>query len=250
MRLALIADIHANLHALEAVLDAIAALGPDRVVCLGDLVGYNAEPGACVARVRSVADVVVAGNHDRAAVGDEVYAGTNAAARSVIAWTRAQLDEAATSFLRGLPGIIEDRAAGFTAVHGCYLNDAHTHGYVTSTMVDANLRVLEAHRAGTRVGFCGHTHVPMIAWAVADRRDERRLDAPARWPRDVGAVLVNPGSVGQPRDGDPRAAFAIVDLDDRRAEIRRVAYDVEGAAHAIARAGLPGALGERLREGR
>jgi predicted phosphodiesterase len=248
MRIAVIADIHANLLALDAVLEEAAGMRPDRVVCLGDLVGYNAEPRGCIARVRATAHVIVAGNHDRDAAGADAHPGTEGTARAAQRWTRERLDLDDLAFLQGLPRLIDDAELGVVAVHGCWLNDVHTYGYATGTMLEANL-VAIAERSGQHVGLCGHTHMPMVGWLGRDGCHEIRTTS-ARWPSAASAVLINPGSVGQPRDGDPRASFAMVDVALRSVEIHRVAYDVARAAQAVVDAGLPPSLAARLLEGR
>lgn len=249
MRVAILADVHANLAALEAVLEAIERERPDRVLCLGDVVGYNAEPEACIRLVRERCDAVVVGNHDRAAAGDPAGMGTNSAARQALAWTGARLDDDTRRWLLALPNHRVDES-GVVMAHGCYLNDAYYTGYATSTMLEANLRAV-ADRAGwPRLASCGHTHTPMCGWLDDEGVHEPDVSSPVRWPEEAAAVLVNPGAVGQPRDGDPRAAFALVDTDARRFRVERVAYDVERTAAANARAGLPASLSDRLKEGR
>ena len=249
MRLAVIADVHANAPALEAVLEAVTDLRPDRLVCLGDLVGYNAEPAPCVARVRALADVVVAGNHDIDCLRVEAAEGTSPTARRVQAWTRAQLSVTDTDWLGRLPSLHVD-PMGFVAVHGCYLNSTYHTGYVTGTMLEANLRAVVARPEWPRLALCGHTHVPLLGWLSGSRCEEPPFRGTLKWPADADAVLVNPGSVGQPRDGDTRASFVLLDLEERTAELRRVAYDVEKTVAALRAAGLPPELGNRLREGR
>lgn len=250
MRLAVIADVHANAPALDAVLAAVAAEKADRVVCLGDLVGYHADPERVVAHVRGSCDVVVAGNHDRDVTAGAPVPGTGGLAQAVQEWTRARLAPEDVSYLAGLPSHVID-ASGFVAAHGAYLSDVFVNGYVTSTMLEKNLLALSRRDGWPRVALCGHTHVPMCGWLGADGST---VEAPFRdeatWPASAKSVLVNPGSVGQPRDGDPRAAFAIVDLARRTATVRRVAYDVERTVARLAAEGLPAVLGERLREGR
>lgn len=248
MRVAVLADIHANLPALRAVLAEAARLGAEHTVCLGDLVGYNAQPGECVELVRAEVPLVVAGNHDRAVSGAPSAAGTNQIARQVIDWTRQQLDADSLRYLAALPNSAID-PSGLLCVHGCFLNTKHFTGYVTGTMLEANLRVV-VERADARIALCGHTHIPMCGWLVRDECVEHRLTEPAVWPANADAVLVNPGAVGQPRDGDPRAAFALLDTAARRVEVFRVPYNIEQAASAITRAGLPAVLADRLRAGR
>lgn len=248
MRLGVIADVHANEHALEDCLHALDRRGVDRVVCLGDVVGYNARPRECVALLRERGIETVRGNHDHDAASADAGIGTTTPARQALAWTRAELGEQDRRWLGGLPTHVVVDPPGVILAHGCFLNDVFFHGYVTSTMVEANLRAVAERPEWPAVAMCGHTHVPRCAWLAADLVDDRASDA--TWPRSARAVLVNPGSVGQPRDGDPRACCAIVDLEARRVELVRVAYDVDAAVAAIRAAGLPDELGHRLREGR
>jgi len=252
MRLAVIADLHANVQALDAVAAEIERRAVDRVVCLGDLVGYHANPVETIARVRELATDVIAGNHDREAssqrVSSENPGGTTAPARVALEWTRARLGPSELDYLSALPSrLIRD--GSWVAVHGCYLNDVHVTGYVTETMLEENLRVVASKPELPKLAFCGHTHVPMLGVLEVDVRSTR-LDAPFRWPASARAVLVNPGSVGQPRDGDVRASFVVVDLEERIVTPVRVAYDVEAAARAVETAGLPAVFAERLRAGR
>lgn len=250
MRIALISDLHGNFAALETVLEALDAVSPERIVCLGDVVGYNAEPHRCIDRLRSRSLVTVMGNHDADALApDSVAAGSRATTRRAAAWTREQLDAEDRRFLASLPNRHLD-PAGLIAVHGCYLNEHHVTGYVTSTMLPDNLAAVAARPGGPRIACCGHTHVPMCGWLEDGRCSEPPPRASVRWPAAARAVLVNPGSVGQPRDGDPRAAFALIDLAARTVEFHRLPYDIEATVEANRRAGLPAELGERLREGR
>ncbi|HEX7809543.1 MAG TPA: metallophosphoesterase family protein [Thermoanaerobaculia bacterium] len=248
MRIAAIADVHANLAALEAVLQRIDRIGVDAILCLGDTIGYQAEPAQAFDLVMQRATYVVAGNHDVDISAGREIAGTNGTARLVQEWTRDQLDAARLDALCALPHSI-DIADAFTARHGSFLGNDPTTGYVTSTMVEENLAAIAA---GPRnVAFCGHTHVPMIAWLAEEKCGEPRVrEGEIEWPERAEAVLINPGAVGQPRDRDPRAAFAIVDFERRTAAWHRVPYEIARTASAIHRAGLPAALVERLMEGR
>lgn len=247
MRIAVIADVHSNLPALTAVLDAIAEHAVDITICLGDLVGYNAEPGPCIERVREACDVVVAGNHDRDCLHTP-QAGTGKSARLALDWTRDQLDASQREYLAALPALaMADR---WVAAHGSYLSDIYVSGYVTSTMLEKNLMAIAAREAWPTLALCGHTHVPLLGWWNGVTVHEDNMRAPAHWPRDARSVLVNPGSVGQPRDGDPRAAFAVIDFEARRVESHRVEYDIDATCAAIERAGLPLEHAARLREGR
>ncbi|MEW6128326.1 MAG: metallophosphoesterase family protein [Acidobacteriota bacterium] len=249
MRIAILADVHANLSALETVFDAISHLGIDRMVCLGDLVGYNAEPAQCIHLIRTRCQIVVAGNHDHDVAGISQAPGTHSTAHLIQAWTRSQLSSDDRAYLANLPNRIID-PEGFVAVHGCYLNDTHITGYVTGTMLEANLNAILAREGWPHIGLCGHTHTPMVGWLDQGKIVECKPDKTLNWPASARAVLINPGSVGQPRDGDSRAAFAIIDIAARQVEIHRVAYDIEATAKSIANACLPGTLAERLREGR
>jgi predicted phosphodiesterase len=249
VRIALFSDVHGNLAALEAVLGAVAAAAPDRVLCLGDVVGYYPDPAACIARVREAAHATVAGNHDVDTLREEAAPGSSDLARRVQAWTRERLGEADRRWLAGLPARWLD-PAGLVAVHGCYLNETHTTGYVTSTMLPKNLAAVAAREGWPRVACCGHTHAPMVGWLDGGGCHEPRPQGTLVWPAAAAAVLINPGAVGQPRDGDPRASWALVDLAARTVEVRRVPYDLERTLAALSRAGLPEALAERLRAGR
>ena len=246
MRLAVFADVHANLAALEAVLDDIDSRGVDLRVCLGDVVGYNAQPRECLALVRERVEHVVAGNHDLSACSDHRAPGTHRTAREIQEWTAEQLRESDKEWLRGLPRRVE--GADWMGVHGCYLNDFHVEGYVTRTMVPANLEAIAANPGWPNLGFCGHTHIPVTAYSRLGSVVEMSVPR-MRWPAEFDAVLVNPGAVGQPRDGDWRASYAIVDTEQRTVENIRLRYDLEATLRAIEAAGLPGAVGERLEKG-
>jgi predicted phosphodiesterase len=248
MRIAVIADVHSNVHALRSVLDALERHTFDLLIVLGDLVGYNAFPKETIELIRSCADAVVAGNHDVETVSGSDTAGTTSNARSARTWTRDELDEGALAYLRSLPNkhVVAD---AFVAVHGCYLNDHHVNGYVSTTMLEKNLRAVAANPRFPRVAFCGHTHAPLAGILRRGEVEETRLHEPLHWSASAEAVLLNPGAVGQPRDGDPRSAYAIVDFEKRCAEVFRVAYDVKAAASAVLDAGLPPRLAKRLEEG-
>lgn len=249
MRLAVISDVHSNLAALEAVAQDIRQEAPDAVVCLGDLVGYNAEPGETLALLRSMTRLIVVGNHDRDATRGGAGPGTHTAARTVQEWTSERLTVSERAFLTGLPSILVEPDE-FVAVHGCYLNDSHYKGYVTSTMLEANLTRIASRSDWPRLAFCGHTHVPLSGWLRRGVTAEIPGASLVEWPRDAESILVNPGAVGQPRDGDPRAAYSIVDTRARTARVKRVPYDVGRTFEQIRLAGLPSELGDRLREGR
>lgn len=243
MRYLILSDIHANLDALEAVLET--ADGWDRVLVLGDLVGYGADPNAVIDRVRALEPVaVIRGNHDKAACGLDDGGSFNHVARVAAAWTQAQLTGANREYLRQLPSGPTEIDATLEVCHGAPFDEDH---YIFDAY-DAQ-RAFE--HASRRVCVFGHTHLPVVfrlkgsemAAAVPEAETQGLELEPET------AYLLNPGSVGQPRDGDPRAAFAIYEAE-QAFEFRRVSYDVERAQRRIAAAGLPQALANRLGIGR
>ena len=240
MRVAVLSDIHANLVALDAVLATVGAV--DAVWHLGDVVGYGPDPDGVVERLRGLAAVGVAGNHDLAAVGGDQIAWFNPDARAAMEWTRRRISPETKRWLADLPA--RYRAADFSLVHGSERDPVWE--YVTSVPVArANLAVLQ-----TRFGLHGHTHLPM-AWAERDGRVKAISPGPdSTFQLTADRALLNPGSVGQPRDGDPRAAWLELDTDESTARYHRIPYDAVAAGAAILDAGLPTALAERLQIGR
>lgn len=244
LRYLILSDIHANIDALDAVLEA-AADEWDRVVVLGDLVGYGAEPNAVIDRVLELAPVaIIRGNHDKAACGLDTGENFNQVARYAAAWTQEQLTPEHRDFLRDLPHGPTEIDERLEICHGAPFDEDH---YIFDA-VDAQ----HALDAATRpVCVFGHTHLPVIFSAVgaqlmADVPDD---DLPSLTLQADARYLINPGSVGQPRDGDPRAAFALY-LSDGVMIFRRVEYNVSEAQRRISAAGLPQALANRLAIGR
>ena len=239
MRVAVVSDIHANLVALDAVL---AAAGPvDRVWHLGDVVGYGPDPDGVVARLTERDAFGVRGNHDAAACGGDEIDWFNPEAREALEWTRRKISPRTRAWLEALP---ERRSEGdFTLVHGSPRDPLWE--YITSVAVArANLAALD-----TRIGLHGHTHVP-IAFRDEDGRIEAISPAPdSQLSLDERQVLLNPGSVGQPRDGDPRAGWMVIDTDTGRCSWHRVAYDIAAVQEAMTAAGLPARLIGRLTYG-
>lgn len=242
MQIALISDIHANRQALEAVLADIATTGAVETWCLGDLVGYGAEPDACVELTREHAAICLSGNHDLAVTGelplDEFSRGAEIAAR----WTQEVMDPANVAWLRGLQPLDEDRSIGL--YHGSPRDPVWE--YVLSSLLAELCLDAQSHR----ICAVGHSHV---ALSFVRRDGELATGEPRRDGDELdlseGEWLLNPGSVGQPRDGDRRAAWMLLDLDARTASWRRVDYDVGAAAAAIRAARLPDSLAERLSYG-
>jgi predicted phosphodiesterase len=236
MRIAVLSDIHANLPALDAVLGALGTV--DAIWHLGDVVGYGPEPDAVVARLTEVKATGVRGNHDAAACGGREIEWFNPEARAAMEWTRTAIADETRDRLAAL----EDRHVDgeFTLVHGSPRDP--TWEYITSVPVArANLAALT-----TRYGLHGHTHIP-----VAFREDDGRVEAITPGAGSVLAIderrlLLNPGSVGQPRDGDPAASWMVIDDDAGTCTWHRVGYDIRGVQDAMARAGLPARLAERL----
>jgi diadenosine tetraphosphatase ApaH/serine/threonine PP2A family protein phosphatase len=239
MRIAVLSDIHGNIAALDAVL---AAAGPvDGVWHLGDVVGYGPEPDAVVARLAALGAVGVRGNHDAAACGGSEIEWFNPDARRAMEWTRTRIEPGTREWLDGLP---ERRIVGrCTLVHGSCREPIWE--YVTSIPVArANFAVLT-----TPICLHGHTHIP-AAFLEEDGRVE--LMAPGDGSRLAlrgRRALLNPGSVGQPRDGDPRAAFMLLDPEAGVATWHRVAYDVDAVQAEMRDAGLPPPLAARLSMG-
>jgi len=239
MRVAVLSDIHANVTALDAVLASVPSV--DEVWHLGDVVGYGPEPDAVVARLRGAGAIGVRGNHDAAAVGGIEIQAFNVDARTAMEWTRSVIGEDARSWLRALPERLE--RADFTLVHGSPRDP--TWEYVTSTPVArAGMSTMS-----TRFGLHGHTHVP-IAYVEQDGRLETMSPGNgSTLTFDDRRVLLNPGSVGQPRDGIPASSWLLLDTDACSATWRRTAYDVAAVQAAMVAAGLPDRLVTRLAHG-
>ena len=240
MRVAVISDVHGNARALEAVLAELEHDRPDAIWCLGDTVGYGPQPNECCDRVNADADLCLVGNHDLVVLGELTVSDFNDEAAAAALWTADQLTEASREFLAALKPT--GGADGVGLYHGSARDPVWE--YVLSE---------EAARATFSLApeqliLVGHSHV-----ALALTQDGRRVAgglAPAGTELELaGRWLLNPGSVGQPRDGDPRAAWLLLDLDKRFASFRRVAYPVEKTQAEIREAGLPALLGARLTRG-
>lgn len=240
MRIALFGDIHANLEALEAVLADADAQGCDFYICMGDVVGYNADPVACLERVRAMECPVVKGNHDEDASGSHSLDAMNPVAAAALMWTRGHLDDEQRTWLRRLRMVrqIED----FTVVHST-LDQPANWNYVTNKF-DA---MSNFSYQFTQVCFHGHTHVPRV-FVKSSKVQEEPAESLAI--EENAKYFINVGSVGQPRDGDWRACYAIYDLEHHLVVFRRVEYDLALTQRKILDAGLPPLLAERLAEGR
>jgi diadenosine tetraphosphatase ApaH/serine/threonine PP2A family protein phosphatase len=247
MRYLVLSDLHANLEAFDAVLAAAAALTYDRLLVLGDLVGYGADPNAVVERVRALnPDRLIRGNHDKVGAGVETPEGFNAVARNAILWTYGALTPGNREWLAALP-------AGPVAVDDL-IQICHGTPFDEDAYVFDDLDALRAmHSAQRPLCLFGHTHVQVGYALDGDQFKVTTIDETR--PLRIGVEgsecqLVNPGSVGQPRDGDPRAGFAIVDTDRAEVMLYRTEYAVEAAQAKILAEGLPEILAERLALGR
>ncbi len=240
--IAVISDIHANLEALEAVLADAAREGAKRIICLGDVVGYGADPNRCVELVHEKAAVTVIGNHDAAILDEQGADNFNYVARAAIVWTREQLTPENLEILRGLP--VEHVEGGARFVHSS--PDSPLDWNYVLTESDARAAF---DSFGEAICFIGHSHVPARVILNADGTIEVVHEMDFRVPED-GRSLVNVGSVGQPRDGNPHASYALFDAASRRVIAKRVEYDRVAAAAKIMDAGLPDVLARRLALGR
>ena len=240
MRFAIFGDIHANLEAFEAVLADAKDLGCSRCVCLGDIVGYNASPNECIGLVQSLGCPVVKGNHDDYASTLSPLDDFNPLAEAAILWTREKLSPKEKRWLLELPLVtsVED----FTIVHA-NLDDPAGWGYVLNQL-DAAASF--SHQE-TKICFFGHTHVPRLYV-----RDKSVIGLPLTTLRCESQKIyfVNVGSVGQPRDGDWRAAYVVFDSEAEEITLRRLHYDIAQTQEKILEAGLPFKLAERLLFGR
>jgi predicted phosphodiesterase len=240
MRVAVISDIHANLHALEAVAEAVERETLDEVWCLGDLVGYGPQPNGCCTWAAEHTQLCLVGNHDLGVLGTLDLAEFSDEAAAAAVWTREVLTDEGREYLAGLEPHAEREGVGL--YHGSPRDPVWEYVLTREAARDA------IRDAATEVTIVGHSHVPL---AIADGRGETGGHAPDGTEIDFadGRWLLNPGSVGQPRDGDPTAAWLLLDLEARRAWFRRVPYDVARTQGEIREHGLPDALAERLAYG-
>jgi len=239
MRVLIISDIHANLVALEAVL---ADAGPyDAAWCLGDLVGYGPNPNECVARVRALPGLIcLLGNHDQAVLGDIDLRVFNGDARAAISWTQQTITPPTRDFLRSL--LPECVYQDFTLVH------ASPRQPIWEYILDADIAYNNFPYIATPYCLVGHTHQPVIFHQVAPGGEVLEEDPDYLAPRPLARqrLIINPGSVGQPRDNNPDAAYAVLDVEAEVWEYRRAAYDIAATQDRLRKAGLPERLAARL----
>jgi predicted phosphodiesterase len=240
MKFAIIADIHGNLEAFQAVLEDIQKQRCTHYACIGDVVGYNANPKECLDTIRKMNMPCVKGNHDEYCSTDEATEGFNPAAAEAVNWTRKQLTLEDRAWLRDLKYV--RMVTSFTIVHAT-LDGPQRWGYVFDKLAAAASFTYQ----NTPVCFFGHTHVP-----VAFMRDSMvRGGTYSKFKVEPGKkYFVNVGAVGQPRDGNPKAAYVVYDMAEGTIELRRLDYDIETAQKKILAAGLPERLAERLSYGK
>ncbi|MBI3998849.1 MAG: metallophosphoesterase family protein [Armatimonadetes bacterium] len=243
MRLAVLSDIHANLEALEAVLAHLEAQSHDALVCLGDFVGYGPDPNECIDRLKGQLRAAVVGNHDLAAIGARPIDDFNLFAQEAVLWTRQVLTNTSRDYLAALP----ERAdvEGLLLVHGSPRMPAEE--YILDTRTARASFVAD----GFRIALVGHTHQPALFIERNHRVSARGLLPEVSVPLPPShRYIVNVGSVGQPRDGDPRASYAIVETEAPSVTLHRVPYPYTQTQGKMQAAGLPVLLGERLALGR
>lgn len=241
MRYGVLADIHSNDDALKAVLNALRKEKIDKYVCVGDIVGYGAEPAQCVTTIKRLCCACVAGNHDFATIEKTNVELFNAYAKQATYWTRERLKPQHKQYLEGLK-LVEDVDKLFTLVHGTLYSPALFEYIQTTFDAYLSFQVLERPLC-----FVGHSHVPISFFL--DDGVTYSVDPVVELKPGMKAI-VNVGSIGQPRDENPDAAYAIYDSEKNVVWIKRIPYDIDKAVRKIKEAGLPEILGERLRVGR
>lgn len=238
MRYGIFGDVHSNLEALDAVINVYKKESIDIYMCVGDVVGYAADPKECIEKVKSLAMVTVAGNHDWAAVNLFSPETFNPFAKEAILWTRKQLDDGEKDFLETLKLVHKNE--NLTLVHGT-LDSPRDFNYMT----DGYIAEESFRRMETNICFIGHTHLAGVYIKEGNDRISYRLD-PSFGIKPENKYIINVGSVGQPRDSNHKAAYCIYDSDKKEVQIKRVEYDSKTARKKIIEAGLPIFLGDRL----
>ena len=242
MRILVISDIHANLVALETVLADASAF--DELWCLGDLVGYGPNPNECVERIQDYSHICLVGNHDWAALGKLDLRNFNIDARNANLWTQSQLSPAVREFLDQCPTYVQQ--GDFHLAH------ASPREPVWEYVLEANVAYANFAHFSAQVCLVGHTHVPIV-FELDEQQERCKISLspfPNPLPLDQARLLINPGSVGQPRDGDPRSGYMIIDTERMTGEFRRVPYPVEITQERMRARNLPHRLIDRLKLGR
>ncbi|MBN1797246.1 MAG: metallophosphoesterase family protein [Spirochaetales bacterium] len=240
MRYAIISDIHANSEALVTVQRALSRLYVDKIICLGDIVGYNADPDFCVKRVCNFADFVIRGNHDKAVAGLVNFNNFNYSAGSAVRWTQENMQFSTLQNLKSLKAGPEVIDSFFLACHGAP-EDEDTY-IINSQDALKSIYYVKKNFPEVRICFYGHTHIPAL-W----NEQGRLLPLADSYTLEKGKLyLINPGSVGQPRDNDPRTSFCVFDTDRWTHEYYRIDYPISEAQAKIIRQGIAPALARRL----
>jgi predicted phosphodiesterase len=237
----ILADIHGNLEAFDAVVKSFPDVEKKRVICVGDVVGYGANPNECIDKIKSLDAANVKGNHEAAVLGEFDVSTFNPHAAKAVYWTRENLTRSGEDYIRGLPLVREDPL--FTLVHGTLHNPEDFRYMMTNVDAAHTFEILKK-----KICFIGHSHVPAIFSLEGGKirltfKEKIKLKKTAKY-------IINVGSVGQPRDGEWRACYCIYDPDREEVELRRVEYDLKTAQEKIIDAGLPRVLAERLKFGR
>jgi len=241
MRYGIFGDIHSNLEAFQEVKKAYKNENIDRYICVGDIVGYGVDPHSCIEEVKKLKVKTVCGNHDRASAGLLSQDSFNKLAREAVRWTEGALSREEKEYLKSLTFVVNEE--NFSVVHGSL--DMPDFFYYITDSVSAYwcFRKMEKD-----ICFVGHSHVPVI-FSMEEDEIKSSLEKSIKLKPRV-RYIVNVGSVGQPRDGNPMASFSVFDSDRMTVEVKRVDYDVESAKNKILKAGLPERLGYRLLQGR
>jgi len=241
MRYGIFSDIHSNLEAFEAVISAYGKERIDRYLCIGDIVGYGASPSECIGKTRQLTNIIVAGNHDWAAVNKFSLDYFNPIAKEAIIWTKNILKEEEKDFLATLTLIYEE--SNFVVAHGTLIQPDRFDYLISLSKARENFEFLEK-----KILFVGHSHAPCIF--VKNKEKITFLNSPEIEISEDRTYIINVGSVGQPRDGDWKASYAIYDLDNQIVEIKRIGYNIRESQEKIIRAKLPLFLAIRLGMGR
>lgn len=241
MRYGIFSDVHSNLEAFKAVIGAYQTEHIDRYLCIGDIVGYAANPLECIQLIKGLNAGIVAGNHDWGSSGKFDLEYFNPSAKEALVWTSSILGKAEKDFLSGLPLVHEEE--NFVLAHGSMDNPQEFHYLNNHEAAFADFAVLKK-----QICFIGHTHRPGVFVELDDNLFYKALGILELEGRK--RYLVNVGSVGQPRDRDPRAAYVIYDTDQKAVELKRIAYDISAVQDKILNAGLPDFFASRLAEGK
>jgi predicted phosphodiesterase len=241
MRVAVVSDIHGNLHALRAVLDAIGGEDVDAVWCLGDLVGYGPRPNECCEEVERAASLCLVGNHDLGVLGRLPLEDFTDDAAAAARWSQSTLSGQARAYLERLESLASTEEAE--------LFHASPRDPVWEYVLGEEAALAAFHLTSAPIVLVGHSHVALAFLLQDDSLDGAAVPGGSEIDLSSGRFILNPGSVGQPRDGDPRAAYLVLDLDARRALYRRVPYPIERTQEEVRERGLPEALADRLAHG-